>query len=242
MNEESKIKMKISELLRNPGGCIDNVRSTANMGLIMVFLTMVAVTGSGAFGFAIGSFAGWDVAAIDALKMAGVMLFSFFLCYPMLYVFACLGGCELNPFRLMAVGLVCMAILGCLLAALAPIMWLFAVSTESVGFIVFFACALTICNGYLVLRIGTDLSAPKGEWLETGWPASVEDGRAEITCPDLILDKYRERVATSTGKPCSALFLAVFLEPRPSNSTAISDIIREEINPNGPIPTGYTEP
>ena len=143
MNEESKIKMKISELLRNPGGCIDNVRSTANMGLIMVFLTMVAVTGSGAFGFAIGSFAGWDVAAIDALKMAGVMLFSFFLCYPMLYVFACLGGCELNPFRLMAVGLVCMAILGCLLAALAPIMWLFAVSTESVGFIVFFACALT---------------------------------------------------------------------------------------------------
>ncbi len=39
--------------------------------------------------------------------------------------------------------------------------------------------ALTVCNGYLVLRIGTDLSVPKSEWLETGWFARVEDGRAE---------------------------------------------------------------
>ena len=60
-----------------------------------------------------------------------------------------------------------------------------------------------------------------------------DDGRAEITCPDMILDAYRKRVATSTGKPCPALFLSVFIEPRKSDSTAISDRIFEEINSNG---------
>ena len=93
--------------------------------------------------------------------------------------------------------------------------------------------ALTLCNGYPVLHIGTDLSAPRSEWLETGWPVWVEDGRAEIMCPDLILDKYRERVATLTGKPCPALFLSVSLEPRPPDSSAFSNMILEEVNPNG---------
>ena len=50
-----------------------------------------------------------------------------------------------------------------------------------------------VCNGNLVLRIGTDLSVPKSEWLETGWFVRVEDGRAELLCPEFILEKYRER-------------------------------------------------
>ena len=55
----------------------------------------------------------------------------------------------------------------------------------------------------------------------------------------MILDVYRERVAASTGKPCPALFLSVSLEPRKSDSTAISDMILEIINSNG---SGWTEP
>ena len=61
---------------------------------------------------------------------------------------------------------------------------------------------LMVCNGYLVLRIGTDLSVPKSEWLEVGCLAMVKDGRAELMCPAFILEKYRERVARETGKPC----------------------------------------
>ena len=90
--------------------------------------------------------------------------------------------------------------------------------------------ALTVCNGYLVLRIGTDLSVPKSEWLETGWFARVEDGRAELLCPEFILEKYRERVARETGKPCPGLFLSVSLSPRQSSSTAFSEILQEELN------------
>ena len=86
-----------------------------------------------------------------------------------------------------------------------------------------------VCNGYLVLRIGTDLSVPKSEWLETGWFARVEDGRAELLCPEFLLEKYRERVARETGKPCPGLFLSVSLSPRQSSSTAFSEILQEEI-------------
>ncbi|MBQ3344712.1 MAG: InlB B-repeat-containing protein [Kiritimatiellae bacterium] len=89
--------------------------------------------------------------------------------------------------------------------------------------------ALTVCNGYLVLRFGTDLSAPKSEWLELGWFAQVEDGRAELLCPAFILEKYRERVASETQKPCPGLFLSVTISPRPSDSTAFAAILGEEL-------------
>ena len=89
--------------------------------------------------------------------------------------------------------------------------------------------ALTVCNGYLVLRFGTDLSAPKSEWLELGWFAQVEDGRAELLCPSFILEKYRERVASETQKPCPGLFLSVTISPRPSSSTEFDEILEEEL-------------
>ena len=88
---------------------------------------------------------------------------------------------------------------------------------------------LMVCNGYLVLRIGTDLSVPKSEWLEVGCLAMVKDGRAELMCPAFILEKYRERVARETGKPCPGLFLSVTLSPRMSSSTAYFEILEEEL-------------
>lgn len=39
-------------------------------------------------------------------------------------------------------GLVCTAMMGCVMAALSPILWLFAVSTASVGFFTVFALAI----------------------------------------------------------------------------------------------------
>jgi hypothetical protein len=86
-----------------------------------------------------------------------------------------------------------------------------------------------VCNGYLVLRIGTDLSVPKDEWLEVGWFAMLEGGRAELLCPAFILEKYRERVARETGKPCPGLFLSVILSPRMSSPTAFFEILQEEL-------------
>ena len=150
MNETGKIN--VAELLRNTGGCVSHARDGAKPWRAAVFLLVVSLLGSGAFGFALGSFAGWNVALMDALKMMFVMLFPILLCYPTLYVFACLSGCTLNPIRILTVGLVATAVMGCLLAALAPVMWLFAVSTESLGFIVVFSCALAAVAAHFAHR------------------------------------------------------------------------------------------
>ena len=144
--------MNVAELLRNPNGCIERARDTQRPGMRILFLLAVATAGSAAFGFAVGSFVGWEVALLDSLKMVGVLLFSFLICFPTLYVFASLGGCTLKPLRLMAVGLSAMAVLGCLLAALAPVLWLFAVSTKAVGCIIFFACAFAAIAAYFASR------------------------------------------------------------------------------------------
>ena len=110
---------------------------------VLVFLAAVALGGCALFGFALGAFVGWDVACLDALKLMGIIAFAFALCFPTLYVFATLGGGQVGVAQITALGLTVTAMIGCLLAALAPIMWLFAVSTESLVFIVCFALALT---------------------------------------------------------------------------------------------------
>lgn len=132
----------ISGLLRDPAGYVEHARDTGRFWPLVAFLVGTTLVGSGLFGFSFGAFVDAKVAALDAAKMMGVVAFSFALCFPTFYVFACISGSTLKPLRLLAFGLVCTATLGCLLAALAPIMWLFAVSTEWCGFIVVFAALL----------------------------------------------------------------------------------------------------
>ena len=55
-------------------------------------------------------------------------------------MFTAIGGSRLTAARLAVLGLVCTATLGCLLAALSPILWLFAVSTEKSASIIIISC------------------------------------------------------------------------------------------------------
>lgn len=133
-------KFDISGLLRDPGTLAEQARDAGTLGRLMAFLSCLALGGAALFGFALGSFVDLRVACLDAGKMVGILVFSFVICFPTMYVFSCISGSKLSPVRLLAFGLVSMATLGCLLAALAPILWLFSVSTESVVFILVFAC------------------------------------------------------------------------------------------------------
>lgn len=132
----------VGEVLREPGGFLDYACRVEHVVPVLLFLAGVTVAGCALFGFALGSFVDWTVAGWDALKLPGIVLFSFALCFPTLYVFASMSGCRLAPLRLAVLGLSCTATLGCMLAALAPVLWLFAVSTESLAFFTWFSCAL----------------------------------------------------------------------------------------------------
>ena len=82
-----------------------------------------------------------------------------------------------------------------------------------------------ICNGYLVLRIGTDISAPMGEWLEASWEMDFEDGRAAIAFPEMLLDMYRDYVSGETGTPVNGLFLSASISSRPADTTGLMYLI-----------------
>ena len=140
MNDSKKFD--VAGLLRDPGTFVAETRETGGFGKLVGFLVFLTLLGTALFGAALGSFVDGRVALLDALKLPGVVAFAFALCYPTMYVFACISGSTLSALRLFGFGLVSTATLGCLLAALAPILWLFAVSTEAVGFISVFACAL----------------------------------------------------------------------------------------------------
>ena len=99
-------------------------------------LLTVAVACHAVFGIAIGLFAGWPVAIMDVIKVPLVALCSLLLCFPSLYVFACVAGSPLSISQTFALGCSCLAMIGLLLVGLAPVAWLFAVSTENLPFIV----------------------------------------------------------------------------------------------------------
>lgn len=139
---EEVTRCGIGEVLREPGGFLDYACRMDRVAPVLLFLAGVTAGGCALFGAALGSFVDGTVAAWDALKLPGIVLFAFALCFPTLYVFACMSGCRLAPLRLAAFGLTCTATLGCVMAALAPVLWLFAVSTESLVFFVWFSCAL----------------------------------------------------------------------------------------------------
>ena len=142
----------LGELLRAPGEVMGFADGKAHYWRLAAFLVLVTVVGCALFGFAVGSFVDLKVAALDAAKMVGIAVFSFVLCFPTLYVFATISGSKLSASRLAVLGLVCTATLGSLLAALAPILWLFSVSTEKVAFIVVLSCFLAALSLVFVAR------------------------------------------------------------------------------------------
>ncbi|MEI6810237.1 MAG: hypothetical protein WCN95_16080 [bacterium] len=127
----------VTALLKAPAKVADVIALQHKSLLAATFaLLIVAVACHAVFGLAIGLFAGWPVAIMDMIKVPLVALCSLLLCFPSLYVFACVAGSPLSISQTFALGCSCLAMIGLLLVGLAPVAWLFAVSTESLPFIV----------------------------------------------------------------------------------------------------------
>lgn len=88
------------------------------------------------YGLAAGFFqGGWSV-ALAVMKVPLIILGSVALCIPSLYVFTALAGAEYTPRTFAnAIAGFC-GVAGLLLLALMPVVWLFSVSTISLGFVV----------------------------------------------------------------------------------------------------------
>ncbi len=152
----------LSELLKAPDRYALGIVGGGALGARVAVALAAAAAGSALFFFAAGFFASWQVALLDAAKGAGIALFAFVLCLPSLYVFSCLSGATLRASQIVAAGAACLATAGLLLAALAPVLWLFAVSSSSAGFVAGLAVVLALPAARYALAPVTGLQRAGG--------------------------------------------------------------------------------
>jgi len=125
----------VSILLKDPERISETIagqRSLLRASLMLLFAGVICHV---VFGLAIGFFGGWSVAAMDMVKVPLVALCSLLLCFPSLYVFTCVAGSPLTLSQTILLGCSCMAMVGLILVGLAPVAWLFSVSTSNLSFV-----------------------------------------------------------------------------------------------------------
>ena len=98
-------------------------------------LALVAVPAFALYGLLIGSFAGGAQLGVAAVKVSAGALLSAVICFPSLYIFACLSGADVSLRGLAGVLFAMLTLTGVLLLGFAPVAWVFSQSTESVAFI-----------------------------------------------------------------------------------------------------------
>lgn len=117
----------LDALLRHP----EESRSANPLALLGGAIVCYAL-----YGVAAGFFqAGWSV-GLAVIKVPLIILGSVALCLPSLYVFSALAGAEYTPRAFASAVAGFCGIAGLLLLALMPVIWLFSVSTISLGFVV----------------------------------------------------------------------------------------------------------
>jgi hypothetical protein len=123
-------------LLKTPAIVADAIAGGQDCWRSGLVLLGGAVIFHAIFGFSSGFFGGWSVAFMAMIKAPLVALCSLMLCLPSLYVFGCVGGAALTMSQAFMLGCTCQAMIGLLLIGLAPVSWLFSISTENLPFVV----------------------------------------------------------------------------------------------------------
>lgn len=97
-------------------------------------LGLITIFGLLCYGLITGMFSGGTQLLWAPLKVVATVLASCLLCLPSLYIFVSLAGINMKPMCMMAQGMAGLALTSILLLGLAPVLFLFTVSTESLVF------------------------------------------------------------------------------------------------------------
>ncbi len=142
----------VASLLKAPENVAETIANRNKPLATGVTLLVAAAMFHAVFGLAMGLYGGWSVAIMDMAKIPLVAVCSLLLCYPSLYVFSCVGGTPLSLSQTFLLGASCLAMLGLLLVGLAPVAWLFSVSTESLPFVTMLALFIWLIAASFAVR------------------------------------------------------------------------------------------
>lgn len=141
----------VEEILKRPYdfavryGSRGSGRSTRHLAVASMLLV-------GVYGLASAFFQGGPTFLLATLKAPIILLASYLICLPSLYIFACLSGSDVRLGRLANLMAGSAGMAGLFLLGMAPIAWLFSVSSASVVFAVIFHLGVWLVAAYLGLR------------------------------------------------------------------------------------------
>lgn len=131
-DDESNRPVPILEtLLKSPGRIIHELHHRSSVTLA-IWLLILGLVGMAFYGVIVGTLRGGAQLYLAPLKIAFGTLFAMIICFPSLYIFACLDGIEARVRAIagMMFAAVCLAAL--LLIGFAPVAWIFSESTDSI--------------------------------------------------------------------------------------------------------------
>lgn len=122
----------IEALLRNPLALLRALPKNPGLLLPMAGLALISAA---IFGFVFGTFSGGAQFWAAPLKVGGGLALAAAICFPSLYIFSCLANSPLRLAGLAGAYICFLALLGLLLIAFAPILWIFTQSSNSIPFV-----------------------------------------------------------------------------------------------------------
>jgi len=148
--ENPDMKSLFEALLRRPQALIARL-ADGNPGTTRRFAIMAGVSFL-LFGLVLGCFAKHEQLWAAPAKITLGLLFSGVICFPSLYIFSTLAGARVSIPQLTACLAGALALAGLLLLGFAPAVWIFAESTDSLGFMGSLALAAWIIAVIFALR------------------------------------------------------------------------------------------
>jgi len=122
----------IEALLRRPRGVLHHLHQPRGPALGLV-LALIAAAGLAGYGFIVGTYSGGIQLWAAPLKVAGGLLISGLICFPSLFVLACLTGSTARVTEVLGLLAGLLALTAVMMASFAPVAWVFSQSTESVA-------------------------------------------------------------------------------------------------------------
>ena len=121
----------IESILRQPRRVLYQLRQPGS-GRLIVTMVFVAAVCSLVYGAVVGTFSGGTQLWAAPVKGVAGLLLSGLICFPSLYIFACLSGSQARLVEVVGLVAGLAMLMTILLIGFAPVAWVFSQSTESV--------------------------------------------------------------------------------------------------------------